>query len=517
MKNSVIKIKAPKLTHRIKYEEILFFLVLIVGVGLSIIQFIYNRNIFYDEAYVSYRLVTRDFSELMKTSGDLVLPMLFLTIQKLLTLIIPYTELALKIFPFASYFAALYFFIKLVKSIGLKQWVVVAAVAFFVFNLTTIRYATEIKQYMTDVFVASALFFYTLKDYVDFKKKALILSIGGVIAIFLSHIAVIVLATSATILLDRTHQEFKNLKYLLIIFAVWLSSFAINYFVFLNNAIAYDPAVKDWFMKQCFMPVDIFSEAFSSFFVLQYNEIFKSYFKFGEVGFFVLPVLIILGVINLLIKRKYDLLLLFFVPLFIHLTISAMQLYPIANRLILYMMPGFIIMIVSGLQFISELFKVQRHSISEIALMTIFPVFLLLSFPRSNYPFKINNIKESMRYIGQNQVEGDTVILYWRVTDIYRFYHATESDLAPLPYIFINHSYTKNVTGYNKKLKNQKGRKWLLHTNLTPNEHKDLKRQLKTMGAKILDEHVTWGSSAYLVQFDDIYKIRPKTKRDALQ
>lgn len=514
MKNSVFKIKAPKLTLRIKYEEILFFLVLIVGVILSVIQFIYNRNVFYDEAYVSYRLITRNFSELMKTSGDLVLPMLFLTIQKVLTLIIPYTELALKIFPFASYFAALYFFIKLVKSIGLKQWVVVAALAIFVFNLMTIRYATEMKQYMTDVFVATALFFYTFKEYPDFKKKALILSIAGVIAIFLSHIAVIILATSGTILLYQTYRDkMVNLKILLMMFTVWLSSFAINYFVFLKNAIAYDPAVKHWLMKQCFMPVDIFSEAFSSFFVLQYNEIFKSYFKFGEVGFFVLPVLIILGVVSLLIKRKYDLLLLFFVPLFIHLTISALQLYPIANRLILYMMPGFIIMIVSGLEFITELFKVQRHSISEIALMTIFPVFLLLSFPRSNYPFEINNIKESIRYIGQNQVEGDTVILYWRVADIYRFYHTTEPDLAPLPYIFINHSYTKNVTGYNKKLKNQKGRKWLLHTKLTPNEHKDLKRQMKAMGAKILDEHVTWGSSAYLVQFDKSYRVKPKAKK----
>jgi len=496
-----------KMNRRVNYDQVLLFLVLGLGIALCINQFLYNRNIWGDEAYVAYRLVTRNFAELMNTSGDLVLPMLFLFIQKSLTLLLPNTETALKILPFISYFGALWFLIRLIKIISPKNLILVAAVALFVFNLITIRYATEIKQYMTDVFFAVAMFYFTLKSYEHFNNKILFLSLVGVIGIFLTHISVIILATSGVILIRRSYLGIsENNKYLFIIFAVWLSFFAFNYFAFLNNAISYEPAIKHWIGKKGFMPIDLFSEEATNFFLFQYNQIFNNLFYFGKTGFYILPMLMILGIIHLIRKRNYDLLLLAFVPLIIHLLLSALQIYPIAVRLILYMMPGFILVIVSGLELIAEMIKHQRYSLYHQAITFIFVVTLLGSFPLSYYPFRNNNVKVSINYILENHIVGDTIVVERRVGDIYRFYHVTEPDLAPLPFIWINLNFFKHEEGYLRNLKNQTGRKWLLHTKMTPRFQRRLKSQIEKSSGIILEEYISWGSAAYLVEFGKSYE-----------
>lgn len=502
MKKSVINNMVLKLKENFEYERLLFALVIIIGVVLCVIQFIYNRNIWGDEAYVAYRLVTRNFAELMNTSGDLVLPMLFLFIQKSLTLLLPNAETALKILPFISYFGALWFLIRLIKIISPKNLILVAAVALFVFNLITIRYATEIKQYMTDVFFAVAMFYFTLKRYKRLNIKILVLSLVGVIGIFLTHISVIILATSGVILMRRSYLGIsENNKYLFIVFAVWLSFFAFNYFAFLNNAISYEPAIKHWIGKKGFMPVDLFSEEAINFFLFHYNQIFNNLFYFGKTGFYILPMLMILGIIHLILKRNFDLLLLAFVPLVIHLLLSALQIYPFAVRLILYMMPGFILVIVSGLELIAEMIKHQRYSLYQKAITFIFVVTLSGSFPLSNYPFRNNNVKVSINYILENHIVGDTIVVERRVGDMYRFYHVTEPDLAPLPFIWINLNFVKHEQGYLRNLKKQTGRKWLLHTKMAPRFQRRLKSQIEKSNGIILDEYISWGSAAYLVEF----------------
>ncbi|MDR1121160.1 MAG: hypothetical protein LBM08_09610, partial [Dysgonamonadaceae bacterium] len=165
-------------------ENVIVALVLVAGAVLHLSQFLYNRSLWIDEASVALNLIHKNSLELLHPLNyNQVAPILFLQIEKLFSTLLPNMEYGFRIFPFICFFAALYFFYKIVRKYLPDYSEIVMALSLFVFNIPFIWYSSETKQYMVDVFVFLSMFYFTQKDYQKISNKYYTLGIAGVLSV----------------------------------------------------------------------------------------------------------------------------------------------------------------------------------------------------------------------------------------------------------------------------------------------------------------------------------------------
>lgn len=209
MTNSLIKNET--ITKKDRFQKIVIESVLFVGVILPLIQFIYNRSIWLDEAYLSLNIINKSYFELFQPLEYLqIAPILFLIIEKFFSEQIPNSEIGLRLFPLICYLISLFLFYKVITIIHKKNpYTIIFSLSLFVFNGTLIFYSSEAKQYMTDVFVLTTILYLTLKDYKKERSKYYWLGAVGTISLFLSNVACIVLFALGLYLL---YDIYKNSK-----------------------------------------------------------------------------------------------------------------------------------------------------------------------------------------------------------------------------------------------------------------------------------------------------------------
>ncbi|HXU28003.1 MAG TPA: hypothetical protein VN698_12305, partial [Bacteroidia bacterium] len=85
--------------------------VMLLGVALSLIQFLYNRSIWLDEAMLSLNIINRSYIQLLTPLDSLqVAPIGFLFIEKFFSLSIPNSEYGLRLFPLLCFWVSIYLF-----------------------------------------------------------------------------------------------------------------------------------------------------------------------------------------------------------------------------------------------------------------------------------------------------------------------------------------------------------------------------------------------------------------------
>jgi hypothetical protein len=142
-------------------------------------------------------ILDKNFIDLLKPLDNYqAAPVLFLWVVKLSSLLTGTSELALRTFSFLCFAFAGIFFLLYLKKHTQNIIVLVFALGLFVFNAFLIRYSSELKQYITDLFF-STLFLFLTQHYTLNKsnRTLLMLTIAGVLGVFFSHIVVILIST----------------------------------------------------------------------------------------------------------------------------------------------------------------------------------------------------------------------------------------------------------------------------------------------------------------------------------
>jgi hypothetical protein len=195
--------------------------VALFGALLATVQFLYNRSLWGDEAMLALNFIERDFLGLLAPlSYKQTAPLLFLFSEELFSLIIPNSEYGLRIFPLICYLGSIYYFYLIIKKIFNKDVLLVTALSLFVFNCFFIYYASEVKQYMVDVFFSN-FFIYVLinkKDYLF--KNTWKLFVMGFLAILYSNVAPILLLTTSICMLTDISAIRKNFKNIEVFFSI---------------------------------------------------------------------------------------------------------------------------------------------------------------------------------------------------------------------------------------------------------------------------------------------------------
>jgi hypothetical protein len=286
----------------------------------------------------------------------------------------------------------------------------------------------------------------------------------------------------------------------LIVFATWLAFFSVYYYIFAYNHPAAEYMNDFWTGKRGFLPLHFSTEAAKFFYGHFISEIFGINTKtiHSAIGVFnmLFAIFSLIGLIKLITNKQWLLLILIVSPVIIHVTLSAFKLYPFAPRLFLYIRPLFPLLLGYGILSLLKNVKLKY----PFLFLALVPLVSLLM----DYPYKVSEIKDSIRYVERNIKSDDFVyipfrsraFLYYYQTGKVRFdnnWKIEQGEKDEGSNMIEYQDFTGKVwiifSGYNFRWEDG------YETNVINN--------LESIGCQRLDEFHTFGSSAYLYDFGE--------------
>jgi hypothetical protein len=405
--------------------------VLIMGILASLMQFICNRSMYGDEVLLAFNIWQKNSFELLQPLDYAqVAPILFLQIEKVFSMILPNSEYGLRLFPLLCFWGSIYFFYQIVGKLFNNVFALIIALSFFCFGHIFIYYSSEVKQYMSDVFVLLCIFYFLLKDYKKDATRYYLLGIIGVLAIFLSNVAPVILFTCGLYLSYEYffHKKTKILP-LSIVFSVWLIVFLLYYRFFIYEHPLRDVMNNYWSPRNGFLPLN---PTKASFFLIKsvpriFSPLFFMHFEqspwIRRIAVCCMVLFFITGIIKLIRNKQTGQIILLCTPLLLHLILSAFHLYPFESRLILYAIPG--IIIVCSLEVCcvaNNIFKINESIKIKQYFMIIPLLFLLFLF--SDFPVKTQDVKGCIKYVQKNsEAEGNNIYVGYSQTVAFKYYN----------------------------------------------------------------------------------------------
>jgi hypothetical protein len=473
----------------------------LTGITLLLIQYFFNKSLWLDEAMLAFSIVDRNYIELLRPLDyNQVAPVLFLWIEKFCTQLLGNGEMGLRLFPLLGAVASLFLFYHLVLSLTENR--IIALIALFMLAVTPkfLYYGTEVKQYATDLFTLLLVYgVYFIKHPLLQRRRVLLLSITGALAVFLSNVAVIPLLTAGLMILYRMYREKKERLPYLAPLATWFVCFVVNYYFFIYHHPA-EPSMKAYW-QDSFMPLHPFPMAAVNWLMPRINNIF----------YYLLPVpdlprflkysiyLFIISVFILLFKRKWLLLYICFFPVAVHLLLSALTIYPFDIRLILYQLPLYLLVICYGLYMLSCLFirlpVVQYLLLTAVTLVCVYRLY-------DRFPVAYEEIRPCIQYINRNIEPSHTVYVYAGSIPAAKYYQKIGMIQFGQAHIIPGRSHIGHNEEYLKDLESLHGPVWILISHFYPfdgsrAEEKYILNGLKQRGT-LLKEFQAPGSAAYL-------------------
>ncbi|MEZ4416209.1 MAG: glycosyltransferase family 39 protein [Gemmatimonadota bacterium] len=143
--------------------EMALLLAVLFGAGLRIVQYLYRRSLWIDEAFLALNILSRDLRELRPPLDWLqVAPTGFLWIERVVTSLAGPSEWALRIVPLLLGIAVLWLMIPVARRL-IHPSAALPVVASLACMPILVRYSNEAKPYIFDVFSAVLLCVLTLR------------------------------------------------------------------------------------------------------------------------------------------------------------------------------------------------------------------------------------------------------------------------------------------------------------------------------------------------------------------
>lgn len=427
-------------------------------------QYLTSRSFWLDESFLAINLKTRTFLELLEPlEYSQVAPIGFLWGEKLMATMFGFSELSLRFIPFVSSLIAIYLIFDLSKTLLNKRIALIIAFS-FTLPLTIIYFASELKQYMTDIFSGLLLFWFYYK-YVSKKeneRNLIFLGVLGAIAIWLSNVTpIILISIGLAIFIDLTKRF--SVKKAIIVFCaycMWMVSFLYYYFHFIKDNPDKENMQSYW--ASSFVPHDVFDGLFFVFDRL--FMIFKHTASHYEMALLAL-LLFFVGAISVFLKKSKMQFAFLLLPILVHLVLSYFKMYPFDGRLVLYLVPIFLIFEIIGIAFIADLFK-QSTAVTIFLSMAL----LMLSFLRVPNtllnPSMGEDIKPVLSFVSQKMKKGDIIYVYSGSHAAFRFYK--ENYFSETDNCIVGVSSGDNYEKFGKELEGLHNRVWIVFSHMNP-------------------------------------------------
>ena len=489
-------------TKNNKLTEIILKIFCALGIGIAIFNFAYNRSLWLDEAMLALNIVKRPMLGLLSPLDmNQVAPIGFLLVEKAITLAFGNQDWVLRIFPLFSFLLSIPLFYHLSYRITGSKLISLVSCSVFSLLLNLIRYATEVKQYSTDVLAAITIILSTLV-FLESKDKKWILwyALIGVFSIWFSNVAVVLLFTAGLYVLYGYLKKKEGSIYKTVVpIAAWVVSFAVYYIFFIHNHPAKKMMSDYW--SNTFIPQNIFS---ADFYMSVWDKLqlvtggLLVLNRFWPVAMF----FVLAGIISAVKASEKVFLILF--PVVLHFMLAYFKLYPFELRLILYLTPFIVLFYVMGMVFVYSLFK--KAFITTPFFLLLFHTFFCFYILITNIPIEKEEIKKGLEYVNKKIAPSDKIYVYYAARPAFEFYRDKYYNINKIDKIIFGKSNRKNWDYYNKEIVDITGTIWVVFSHIYYVKNKDglkedayITRQLAAVGYQIIDKKESKGVIIYKV------------------
>jgi len=482
--------------------------ILILGAALRLRQYLAGRSLWLDETALAVNIKERGFAELLKPlEYNQVAPIGFLYLEELSTRLFGMNEYALRLVPLLASIGALVLFFFLVKRV-INIRVAMVATWLMALPYPLIYYANELKQYSLDVFVFVAVFWI----YFEFLHKSalttsrlVLTGLAGAILLWLSNVTV--LAMFVVGLSSLVHLIFKRdmgrLFRLLIPYSFWGISFLVNYYFFIHDH-PYAEHMRGYWAAH-FVPAGSWEEFFA-WFAREKIELWQQLLGPGEkIGWF--SAFFLLGIAAAIWKRKAWVLV-FILPLLLHIALSALELYPFDKRLILYLTPMLVFFMAYGIYATVSWARIRTFQVVVMLVITLLISSRLQEWAGNFWrvPPMREHIRPSLAYIDQHKQPEDQVYVYYGSLRPFRFYREEYFEDDDNEIIYAQPLYRENGKLFREQFDNLEGRMWILFSHMNPPQGIEyIEKYISDHPEAVLDKYQwenRWGvgSRVYLIR-----------------
>jgi hypothetical protein len=404
-------------------SNLIWWLLIAFGILLRVRQYLTGRSLWSDEASLALNLVSRNFVELTQPLDyHQGAPIGFLFIEKLAILLLGNNEYVLRLFPLLSGIMAIY----LLYLIARRYFGISGMFALLAFSVGwyLIYYSSELKQYSSDVMIA-LLLVYLASRCIEQDVRArdfLVLALGGVVGMWISHPSAFVLAGIGLVLFIEKlrRKEYVPFAWIIAIGILWSGSFMLEYFISLKR-LAADEFMQEYWDK-AFVPLPPWSNW--SWFLKTYYSILLMSLNTHITAFFMVAALAVIGTLSLLIRNR-TVALLIISPGIITFIASALQKYPLKDRFMLFLVPFLFLLLSEGLQRIFTLTAKWNHNLAFV--LVGLPVALLTWAPGTTldqffYTTRGSDVRPVIQYVAANRQPDEIVYVYHSSEPAFYYY-----------------------------------------------------------------------------------------------
>ncbi len=427
-----------------------------IGISFRLILFFQNRNLIIDEANIVRNIYERDFIGLLKPlSYQQYAPPLFLWMEELWSLLLGYSEQAMRLTALVCGIGALFVYRKLLRKI-LPVYSSLLPLGLFCFAPIVAKYATEVKQYIPDAFVAISLVYTALVlpqfSTTRFRFVAQWILVGS-IAIWAAQPSVFVLASVGLYyfvqcLMDK---RWTYIPALLLIGAIWLSQFFIYYWFILRQQINSDYLQSYHQNYFLFLLPQSSSE-------WQHNGLRMVEIINNSVGYYLVPfylgtILILVGFFSLL-RKSMSLFLLLVAPIALTLFAASLHQFSLIERVCIFVLPFMMILAGFGLDYFIQLGNKAVTIGATLAALLILSLHNFGSLFYRKYQFQ--ELTRGLDYLLQQKASGTALYVDCASRDTYIYYtqiHPHKDKYAPLKAAYLFDWVQDDFAAVSRKIK----------------------------------------------------------------
>lgn len=406
-------------------------LIIIAGSFVYLYVFLQNRNLIIDEANVARNIYERNFSELLKPLNyEQYAPPVFLWITKLNATLFGYSEYALRLYPLLTGIGSLvvmYLVLKKMNVPPLARWFPLLLLAT---SPLFIRYASELKQYMPDVFITLSLLYLAFKIGIDkysARKTLIYWIIIGSVAIWSSMPSVFILAGIGSYFAIHLLQNkmYNKIWVVVLMSCVWLLQFGIYYFTVLEKQASSE------YLQSFHHYYFLYATPSNSF---EWNQNIKNidmqFRQFvGELPYVIHLVrcFTLIGIIALILRLRYKSLL-FVIPVVAWFAAAAFDKFSLLPRVSMFGIT--LLLIIAAYGFAQAFYR--RSVILKLVffLLSAYISVSNISAAIDERPYQYEQVTQGMEFLQKHNIRADNIFLYQNTVPAFIYYTEMHPDKA---------------------------------------------------------------------------------------
>lgn len=508
--------RIPLPFHKVNFFQIFIVLIIACGIILRASKYLPAWSLRGDELSVTFNLIDRSAWSLMTQPLDFeqAAPFGFLLANKALLFLFGQSEYVLRLIAFLSGCVSLILMHHLLIKTAGKYGHLFALCAFAVSHYL-IYYASELKQYSSDVLICIVLviFFQQHISRETNERDFWSLGIVGIFALCFSHPAIFVIIPIGLALLVHYLHDHKRRIWISIVGVGWAGVFLTIYLVLLRHQTTSAYLIQFWADLNSYMPLPPWNDL--AWFPGSLSHLFSNLGGFAR-GFLLLISLYGFGLWMFLREKKWQWLIVLTLPIAINMIVSGFQKFPFHGRLIIYLLPLVYIVFAKAIDGLTSLI---RNRLATVPVFLVLSAFLLQpAIPTASMYLRTrsyvqDDIKPVLSFLREKHQAGDIIYLYHATVAQFKYY-APSYELDSLVTIQ-GGAYPRNARKYSQELDSlpQGQRIWFLFSFVGETRlNKDEKQDEREYILHYLAEHGTLlhemystnkASSAHLFLFNE--------------